>query len=162
MLWALTFLEKPQTSVTGDMWCSLDLSPWLWYQFFRAPNSQSGWIKKSAINGHSFEMPLLLLLQKKDRDGGSPRALALLLPALTSHGNHEERILGHLGSEGTICHLSAKKALVSPRPTGRWQGEVFALEEKCSPRGKGRNKDPHWGGGIVKWKDCLAKGFLSF
>lgn len=70
--------------------------------------------------------------RRKDRNAGSPRALALLLPGLTSHGNQGERILGHLSSECAICHLSARKALLSPCLTGR-QWEVFALEEKCRP-----------------------------
>lgn len=98
MLWALIFLEKPQPVGDWGHVMSLDLSPWLWYQFFRAPNSQSGWIKESAINGHSFEMPLLLLWKKKGRDSDSPWALTLLLPALLSHGNHKDRILPRTGA----------------------------------------------------------------
>lgn len=39
---------------------------------------------------------------------------------------------------------------------------MLALEEYVVPEGKGGNKDPHWGGGMVKREDCLAKGFLSF
>lgn len=59
------FWKSHRLLESRDTWCSLDLSPWLWCQFFRAPNSQSGWIKKSAINGCSFELPLLLLQQKR-------------------------------------------------------------------------------------------------
>lgn len=68
------------------------------------------------------------------------------------------RILGHLHSEGAVCHVLAKKHL-----TGRWWQEVFAFEEKCSPKGKG-DEIKFLSGLKALWNEKIffPKGFFSF
>lgn len=160
MLWALIFLEKPQPVGDWGHVMSLDLSPWLWYQFFRAPNSQSGWIKESAINGHSFEMPLLLLWKKK---AGIQTVLehwhcyCLLYWAMATTKTGSCPGQGHLCSEGAVCHVSAKKA--SDRKVVA--GGVCSRVKMQSQREGGGNKNPLCAGGIVKWEDFFPKRFLS-
>lgn len=160
MLRVLTFLEKPQTVSDWGHVMALDLSPWLWYQFFRAPNSQ--WAESR--NLLLIAVPLKCLCcfcGKKKKKTGMQTVLehwhcyCLLYWAMATT---------RTGSWG-ISTLRVLSAMFQPKMhlTGRCWQEVFALEEKCSPKGKGEEiKNSLCAGGIVKWEDFFPKGFLSF
>lgn len=156
MLWALIFLEKPQPVGDWGHVMSLDLSPWLWYQFFRAPNSQSGWIKESAINGHSFEMPLLLLWKKK---AGIQTVLVIACFFEPWQPQRQDP-----APDRGISALRVLSAMFQPKKASDRKvvaGGVCSRVKMQSQREGGGNKNPLCAGGIVKWEDFFPKRFLS-